>query len=67
MNIMTKPAWEELSDPHRDAWIQRAINFYPPGSVAMPELIEVARDEYAESDSLLPVVELPDPNQAWLG
>jgi len=54
MDTMTKPAWEQLPAEHRAAWIQRTENFYPPNTVSPQEVIELARDEYLDADSLLP-------------
>ena len=55
MDTANKPAWENLSEDHRSAWIQQVINFYPPNTSSPQELVELARDEYNDAESLLPL------------
>jgi hypothetical protein len=59
MDAQSKPAWQELPEEIRNAWIQQAQAFYPPGSTTVPEATELARYEYdqSESESLHPPVE----------
>jgi hypothetical protein len=57
MDTNTRPAWENLSDEHRSAWIQQVINFYPPNTSSQQELVELARSEYDDAESLFPVTE----------
>jgi hypothetical protein len=59
MNEHQKPAWNELSEEIRNAWIQQAHAFYPPGSTTIAEATELAQYEYeqSESESLNPPVE----------
>jgi hypothetical protein len=57
MDTNTKPEWENLSEEHRNAWIQQVINFYPPNTSTQREIVELARSEYDEAESLLPTAE----------
>jgi hypothetical protein len=59
MDAHTKPAWQELPQDIRNAWIQQTQAFYPMGSTTAEEAIELARYEYeqSESESLHPPVE----------
>ncbi len=56
--MMTKHPWEQLSEEQRNLWTQHVIKFYPPNTVAPQEALELARDEYNETESLLPVTEV---------
>ncbi len=56
--MITKHPWENLSDEQRNLWTQHVIKFYPPNTVTPEESIELARDEYHEAESLLPVAEV---------
>jgi hypothetical protein len=58
MDTNTRPAWENLSDEHRNVWIQQVINFYPPNTSSQQEIVDLARDEYNDAESLLPVQEI---------
>ena len=58
METNAKPTWENLSDEQRNAWLQQIINFYPPNSSTPEEVVELARDEYNDAESLLPVQEI---------
>jgi hypothetical protein len=58
MDTNTKPTWESLSDEHRNVWIQQIINFYPPNTSSPQEIAALARDEYNDAESLLPVQEI---------
>lgn len=53
-----KTNWENLSEAHRHSWTQHVINFYPPNTVSPQEAAELAREEYENADSLLPVTEV---------
>ena len=59
MEAQSKPAWDELNEQIRNAWIQQTHAFYPAGSTTIAEAIELARYEYeqSESESLLPPAE----------
>jgi hypothetical protein len=57
MHTNIKPAWENLSEEHRNAWIQQVINFYPPNTSSQQEIVDLARNEYDDAESLLPVQE----------
>jgi hypothetical protein len=59
METQSKPAWAELNEQIRNAWIQQTHAFYPVGSTTIAEAVELARYEYEqlESESLLPPVE----------
>src|SRR5258706_6459266 len=57
MDTNTKRSWENLSVEHRNAWIQQVINFYPPNASSQQEIVVLAREEYLEAESLLPVPE----------
>jgi hypothetical protein len=39
-------------------WIQQVINFYPPNTSSQQEIVDLARDEYNDAESLLPVQEI---------
>jgi hypothetical protein len=56
-NTNTKIAWENLPEETRAAWTEQVISFYPPNTVSPSEVIELARDEYNDAETLLPVVE----------
>lgn len=58
MDMQTKQAWENLSEEQRNVWTQHVINFYPPNTVTPQDALELARDEYNEAESLLPVNEV---------
>ena len=58
METINKTTWENLPATHRDAWTQHVINFYPPNTVSPQEAAELAREEYNEAESLLPVTEV---------
>lgn len=58
MDMNTKHAWENLSEEQRNLWTQHVINFYPPNTVSLPEAVELARDEYSEAETALPVEEV---------
>ena len=58
MDMQTKHAWENLSEEQRNTWTQHVINFYPPNTVSPQEAVELARDEYFEAETLLPVAEV---------
>jgi len=58
METKNRPTWENLSEDQRNAWIQSVINFYPPNSSTPQEIIELAKDEYTDAESLLPVREV---------
>jgi hypothetical protein len=57
MDTNNRPAWENLSEDQRNAWIQNVVNFYPPNTSGQQEIVELARDEYNDAESLLPVQE----------
>jgi hypothetical protein len=59
MSPQSKPAWKELDEPIRNAWIKQTQDFYPPGSTTLEDAAEVAQYEYeqSESGSLLPPTE----------
>jgi hypothetical protein len=61
MNAQTKPAWKELAEQIRNAWIQQTHAFYPPGSTTLAEATELAQSEYeqSESESVHPPVDSP--------
>ena len=61
METTTKPLWEKLPAEHRQAWIQQVINFYLPAVISAEEADTLARDEYSDAETLLPV---PDPCEA---
>ncbi len=58
MDMNTKQNWENLSEAQQSTWIQHVIKFYPPNTVSPQEALELARDEYNESEFLLPVEEV---------
>ena len=58
--MSNKTSWENLSEPHRTAWVQHVINFYPPNTITPHEAAELARDEYSEADALLPAAQQCD-------
>ncbi len=60
MDAQSKPAWKELAEEIRNAWIQQTHAFYPLGSTTIAEATELAQYEYdqSESESLLPPVEI---------
>jgi hypothetical protein len=58
MYMNAKPAWDNLSEVQRTAWIENVIKFYPPDSVTPQDAVELARDEYNDSESLLPIEEI---------
>ena len=58
MDMNTKHTWENLSAAQRDAWTQHIVKFYPPNTVSPQEAVELARDEYNEAESLLPLAEV---------
>ena len=62
MDTTIKPAWEQLPEAHRKIWIAQVINFYPPAVVSEKDAVELARDEYADAETLLPepVVEVSE-------
>jgi len=49
--------WENLPEEHRTAWVQHVINFYPPNTVSQQEADDLAREEYDNAETELPVVE----------
>jgi hypothetical protein len=55
--MITKHPWEKLSDEQRNLWTEHVTRFYPPNTVTPQEAIELAREEYNETESLVPVVE----------
>jgi len=57
MNTNNKPSWDNLSEDQRNVWIRQVVNFYPPNSVSPQEVIELARDEYNDAETLLPAEE----------
>jgi len=59
MNAQPKPAWKELPEEIRNAWVQQTHSFYPPGSTTIAEATELAQYEYeqSESESLNPPAE----------
>lgn len=57
MDTNIKQAWEKLSAEHQKVWVQHVIQFYPPDTVSPAEAVELAREEYDETESLLPQVE----------
>jgi len=38
--------------------MQHVVNFYPPNTVSALEAAELAREEYAEAETLLPVTQV---------
>jgi hypothetical protein len=62
MDMTTKPVWEQLPEELRKIWIQQVINFYPPAVVSEKDAVELAREEYADAETLLPepVMEIPE-------
>jgi hypothetical protein len=60
MDTHKKISWENLPETHREAWTQHVINFYPPNTVSPEEAAELAREEYAEAATPLPVAEVCD-------
>ena len=58
MDMHTKHPWENLSEEQRNVWTRHVINFYPPNTVSPQEAAELAREEYAEAESPLPVAEV---------
>ena len=60
MDAQSKPAWNELPEQIRNAWIQQAHAFYPLGSTTTEEATEPARYEFeqSEAESLCPPVEV---------
>jgi len=58
MDTQKKSSWENLPEAHRHEWTQHVIKFYPPNTVSPQEAAELARDEYNEADSLLPIPEV---------
>jgi hypothetical protein len=59
MDTHSRPAWQELPEEIRNAWIQQTQAFYPLGTTTIAEATELARYEYdqSESESLYPPVE----------
>jgi hypothetical protein len=59
IDAQSKPAWNELSEQIRNAWIQQTHAFYPLGSTTIAEATELAQYEYeqSESESLYPPME----------
>jgi len=58
MDIIKKTNWENLPEAHRNSWMQHVVNFYPPNTVSALEAAELAREEYAEAETLLPVTQV---------
>jgi hypothetical protein len=59
MDTKSKPAWKDLPEQIRNAWILQTHTFYPQGSTTIVEATELAQYEYeqSESESLGPPVE----------
>ncbi len=55
MAMNSKHAWENLPEDQRTVWTQHVIKFYPPNTVSLAEALELAREEYNESESPLPL------------
>ena len=58
METTNKTTWENLPESHRNTWTQHVLNFYPPNTVSPQEAAELAREEYGDAESLLPVAEV---------
>jgi hypothetical protein len=68
MDAQSKPAWNELPEQIRNAWIVQTHAFYPLGSTTIAEATELAQYEYeqSESESLFPPVEIAPEVQSAL-
>ena len=58
MDMHNKTNWDNLPETHRTAWLQHVTNFYPPNTISPQEAAELAREEYTDAESLLPVAEV---------
>lgn len=62
METKSKPSWESLREDQQQAWIQQVINFYLPTVISPDDALELAKEEYADSETLLPAPEVAEPD-----
>jgi len=54
MEMNARPDWNNLPEAIRNEWINSVMNFYPAGTTTREDAVNLAKDDYENSETLQP-------------